>query len=177
MTSETKETEFVFETSDLESIPVTIGTDKYTLLEASGTATSAYKNSMMKDVVFNRGNISKIRNMADADYVLLASCLIRHKVLANDTVKDKQVPVEVVKKWKEKICKKLVDWIKKTSGIGTDESVNQIALKTILSRTDAPIKYELLQDWVLETFAESDVPEEMIAYELFEDAEEVRKNV
>ena len=168
---------FVFDSAELETTTVTIGDKKYILSEASGKATSEYKNSMMKDVVFRRGNISKIKNMADADYVLLASCLVREKTLiGTGETKLKEVTADEVKAWKEKICKKLVDWIKSTSDMESSQNENQLALKKVFGRKDAPIKFEELQEWVSENLTESEVPEDIIVCELFEDAEESRKN-
>ena len=99
------------------NVPVTIGTEKYILNEATGEVYAKYRNASVKSArLSDKGKVVGIGDVADADYVLLAACMERVTDSGNVAM-----TIAEVKAWPSRVSIKLIDRIKAISGIDDEE--------------------------------------------------------
>ncbi len=100
-------------------IPVTIGGVKYELREANGDATCRWRNSILNKTKLNdAGKAESIHNIADTEPILVSLCLF-------PLGKKKNVPVETVRSWPNRVQKKLFEKIKEISELDEDEETKE----------------------------------------------------
>ena len=106
----TKHETMEFDLSVVE-IDVVVGASHYTLQEASGAASVAYQNHMMKCTEFGvEGRPQTIHNLASGIPFLVSLCLVDDK--------DRPVPQKTIQKWPASIQQSLFDKIKEISELG-----------------------------------------------------------
>lgn len=97
----------------LIQLTVTVDAKKYILREADGDAACNFKNSMASGTKFANGKLSGIGKVADAEYVLLDTCL--------QTLNGQHLGVVQLRKWPERVLKKMIDWVRKTSELNPED--------------------------------------------------------
>lgn len=151
-----------------QSIPVKVGGNDYTLWEASADAACRYRNKHFGAARYEDGKLSRIGDIADADITLLAACLL------SDGTKQ-PVPLDVVKKWPERITKPLVQWVKEHSDMDDADDPLKVALQDALNRSDSPVSLGTFLDWVDSWSAEDKDDKKLrLVYRLFKPTIEER---
>ena len=111
--------DFDFDDLQLAKKTVRVNKQDYVLTEADTNAGTVYKNACLKATKLSDGKVSGMDGMADAEPLLLSYCLYVADAAGNMMTDDKQqpmrVPLSVIKTWKNRITKKLFDWVKEVS--------------------------------------------------------------
>lgn len=99
----------------LVEVPVTIGTDKYILREASGKAACIYRNAMFGHTTLGpEGNPVSFKGMADIEPLLVSLCLFKA-----DT--NSPVTLDKVRELPSRIVTSLHNKAKEISNLSEDE--------------------------------------------------------
>lgn len=121
---------------DVVEVPVQIGDQHFLLREASGEAGKKYTNAQTRGMRVEDGKVIGFGDMAEADHVLLSSCLFR---VEDGKPTEKRVGVDTIAKWKNKIVKALVEKCKEISDLDIGEmTIDQ--LKAERAKIDAKIQ-------------------------------------
>lgn len=105
----------VFESIELQSFPVRLGTDWYLVQEASGKAMDAYRKAQFGDSTMEDGKpVIRAGGLVDSDAVLLSHCLVRRDTL-------KPATRAFIDGLPDRIRSKLVEKCKELSAIANDE--------------------------------------------------------
>lgn len=110
-----------FDFNDLKEIeiPVSVKGIDYLLIEASGEIGRRFQNKSIDGATLEDGKISKLSNTADAQFVLLAGCLVT-------TEGRKPVQGSLIRSWNHKITKKLFEKAKEISELNEDNSLEAL---------------------------------------------------
>jgi hypothetical protein len=92
--------DLIFDTIDLQEVPVQIAGKHYTLREANGEAARRYRNALLRAAKLGPdGKPVSIDGMADAEMILVNECLIDKS--------GRKTPIQVLGSWPASIIKKL----------------------------------------------------------------------
>jgi hypothetical protein len=102
------ESEFDFDSHEKIEVPVKVEGKKYFLREASGDAVCKYRNAQSKCMKPSANGSFTIEGpIADTEPLLVSLCLFDEH--------DRQVGVDVVRRWPNRVLKKLVEKLKQIS--------------------------------------------------------------
>jgi hypothetical protein len=125
--------EVSFSDDDLKPkcIPVTIGSMKCIMREASAEATISYKNGMMACTRLGPdGRPATINGLADLDPKLLSACLIQQL----EGNKEKPVDIAVIRKWPDRVVQHLIKTLKKISPTLEEENETPESIQKEINR-------------------------------------------
>jgi hypothetical protein len=92
--------DLIFDSIDLQEVPVQIAGKNYTLREANGEAARRYRNALLRSAKLGPdGKPVSLDGMADAEMILVNECLIDKS--------GRKTPIQVLGSWKAGIIKKL----------------------------------------------------------------------
>jgi predicted ribosome quality control (RQC) complex YloA/Tae2 family protein len=92
--------DLIFDTIDLQEVPVQIAGKHYTLREASGEAARRYRNALLRSAKLGPdGKPVSLDGMADAEMILVNECLIDRS--------GRKTPIQVLGSWPANVIKKL----------------------------------------------------------------------
>lgn len=118
---------------DIE-VPVSFKGKKYLLLEASGEASRRFQNKSISGARLEDGKVSGLSNTADAQFVLLAACIIAEEGR-------KPVDESVIKLWPHRMTKRLFERCKEISELDEDDSIEALLKQRLeLDKRIAKIK-------------------------------------
>lgn len=98
--------------------PVTYGTDKYVLREATEHAAVQYRDMVLRAVKFTDGKMSSADGLSAVEPRLVSMCLF--------DLSGKNVSLPVILTWKPSVVKILHDRIKEVSGLDEKETKDQL---------------------------------------------------
>lgn len=87
---------------------------QYILREASAEAGRLWRNANMRGASMKDGRISMPETMADSETVLVQACTFE---VFGDPEKERAVPIQTVRSWKDRIVRDLFERAKKMSGL------------------------------------------------------------
>ncbi len=115
-------TELVFESLDPISIPVSVGSRKFLLREATVAAACEFENAANACTVYNdKGFRCGVKGLADVDSILVAKCLLE--------VKDggySSVSLDEVRGWPDRIQRVLYQKVREISGMNYVETEEEL---------------------------------------------------
>jgi hypothetical protein len=92
--------DLIFDTIDLQEVPVQIAGKHYTLREASGEAARRYRNALLRAAKLGPdGKPKSIDGMADAEMILVNECLVDKS--------GRKTPIQVLGSWPAGVIKRL----------------------------------------------------------------------
>jgi hypothetical protein len=92
--------DLIFDSIDLQEVPVQIAGKNYTLREANGEAARRYRNALLRSAKLGPdGKPVSLDGMADAEMVLVNECLIDKS--------GRKTPIQVLGSWPASVIKKL----------------------------------------------------------------------
>jgi hypothetical protein len=92
--------DLIFDTIDLQEVPVQIAGKNYTLREANGEAARRYRNALLRSAKLGPdGKPVSLDGMADAEMILVNECLIDKS--------GRKTPIQVLGSWPANVIKKL----------------------------------------------------------------------
>jgi hypothetical protein len=92
--------DLIFDTIDLQEVPVQIAGKSYTLREANGEAARRYRNALLRSAKLGPdGKPVSLDGMADAEMILVNECLIDRS--------GRKTPIQVLGSWPANVIKKL----------------------------------------------------------------------
>jgi hypothetical protein len=92
--------DLIFDTIDLQEVPVQIAGKSYTLREANGEAARRYRNALLRSAKLGPdGKPVSLDGMADAEMILVNECLIDKS--------GRKTPIQVLGSWPANVIKKL----------------------------------------------------------------------
>jgi hypothetical protein len=119
--------------SNIEPIelPVTVGSQEYTLREASGGAACRYRNALIECTRLGpEGKPTHLKGIASIEPLLVSLCLFDSN--------NKRVPVQVIEGWPARVQKALFNKAQEISELNeddTEETVEQLEQKLQAART------------------------------------------
>lgn len=138
--------------TDLEraKVPITIGTDKYWMLEASVSDSNKFKGEMTKQIRFADGKPFSMGNPSGAEAVLLASCLFtaeedgsKHGKLRLNNEGDPNpnylVPEKKILRWGQRIFKPIVKRLRLISDLDEKEDDTEEGLVKRITELQASL--------------------------------------
>ena len=124
----------------LAEVNFKIGDNEFILKEASGEAACAYRNAILRSTELGPdGRPSKLSNLADTEPLLVSLCLFN--------IDGRRISVNDVKKWPNRIVKKLFDKAKEISELG-EEAPERKQLEEALDSPGAPCSFKDLRKFV-----------------------------
>lgn len=112
----------VFDSLDPQSIPVKIGNRAFSLREASAQAACDFQNAVTGATLYNdKGIRCGVKNLADADLILLSACIIE--------IRDggfNAVPVDEIKSWPDRIKNILFNKVCRMSNINQPDTIEEL---------------------------------------------------
>lgn len=130
----------VFDDLTLRQVTVKIAGVEYSLKEASGKSAGIYRNFCMSCLNTGpNGSTSGIKNLADAEPLLVSMCLF--------DAQDKPVPQQVIGKWPSRIQKALFKKAKEISELTETPEEKQL-LEKALNLDNAPLSLKDFRAWV-----------------------------
>lgn len=108
--------EMIFDSVEPVEIKVTIKGEKYILREADEAAVVAYRNCQVRAARVVDGKFTGMGDIVNSEPLLLSKCLLYEKDRKN-------VPLEVINKWRHKVTKPLLERLKKISEIDTGDTI------------------------------------------------------
>ena len=111
--------EITFETLLPKEVRVTLGTDKFTLREASGSAGLQFRAARQKCFKRNdKGEVSEVTGLEQTEALLVSLCLF--------DAEDKPVPEAVVTKWPYKVQRALYVKATKISYLVEEDTLEEL---------------------------------------------------
>jgi hypothetical protein len=113
--------------NDLEEIqiPVHVKNVSYILKEASGAASTAYRNAVIKRVKFGPdGKAQSLTDIASVEALLISHCLF-------DAQFNKPVPAGTIEAWPNRIKKRLFETAKEISELSEEDETEESLTKQI----------------------------------------------
>lgn len=124
---------------DLEptQIPVTVGGQKYILVEASGAAAKAYRRASMKGVEMendNEGNrtIKKLEAMVEVESLLVSLCLY---TAPSDGSIGVLVSQQIIEAWPARVQKGLFEKVKEISDLEEKDDLPELKKQLVRLQT------------------------------------------
>lgn len=107
--------------------PVSIGGKSYVLKEASADSVCKWRNNMMKSAKLGPdGKPVSMDGIADSEPYLVSLCLFERDTDKEGKVRDRSVPVNVVRGWPNRIQRALFQVVRNISDLGDDDSAEAI---------------------------------------------------
>lgn len=116
-------TKIVFDDLEPIKVEVQIGTDAYTLKEASGDAGVKWHNALTKCFKATQAGVTSADGIAETEPLLVSLCL-------SDNC-GRQVPVAKIKGWPYRLQKALFEKAKEISNLAEDEQTEEQLVKKI----------------------------------------------
>lgn len=122
-------------------IPVTIGSDTYTLKEADGAVAKKYKNAKAKAVTMDKkGRITGLGDVAGSDSYLIHLCLFNSQ--------GQNVPQSIIESWPNRIQKDLLETALRISGLDESYSIIRSQIEQAFTDENPPVDLETLRNWI-----------------------------
>ena len=126
-----------FSSLEVIEIPVTVGETNFILIEASGDSSAKFRNMLLNNMELVDGKPSKVKDYANQEAYLVHLC-IRYVGDSEETKKlaNKQVPLEVVKRWPARVLSKLFERAKDISELDETDEEEEAAKNEPSDTTD-----------------------------------------
>jgi hypothetical protein len=106
--------DLIFDTIDLQEVPVQIAGKHYTLREANGEAARRYRNALLRSAKLGPdGKPVSLDGMADAEMILVNECLIDKS--------GRKTPIQVLGSWPASVVKRLFNKVYSISDLREGE--------------------------------------------------------
>jgi len=133
----------------LTEIPIKIDKEDYILQEASGGSANVYNNDLQRTSRLHQGSQSvTTTGIAEVNTRLLSYCLKKIKRVEGKPDELLPVPLEIIKKWPDRIQSTLIDKLKEISNVDDVVTEERDLLLKAFERDDAPIQLTVIRDWV-----------------------------
>lgn len=118
-----------FETLDPIQVPVTIGTKKYILQEASEAVAVKFNNARLEAARFNDGKLSSVKGAADVEPLLVHGCLFEVMSKENEPLKLGFLAKGFIDGMKASIVRELYKRALEISGLEDKDTIETIDKK------------------------------------------------
>ena len=109
------------------SIPVTLGAKSYVLKEATGDASTRYKNALMSSTKMGKdGKPSHVEGLANVEPLLVSLCLFESYEVRGGELKERPVTESFIRGLPGKIQKKLFEKVKEISGLSEEDTLETL---------------------------------------------------